>query len=83
MKAGLVTFYHIHHYGALLQAAATALAVESLGAECEIIDYFVNQDNRLFVPPKGPSSAAADAHTALHYKALRNRSEERRVGKEC
>ena len=73
MKAGLVTFYHIHHYGALLQAAATALAVESLGAECEIIDYFVNQDNRLFVPPKGPSSAAADAHTALHYKALRNR----------
>lgn len=73
MKAGLVTFYHIHHYGALLQAAATALAVESLGAECEIIDYFVNQDNRLFVPPKGPSSTAADAHTALHYKALRNR----------
>lgn len=73
LKAGLVTFYHIHHYGALLQAAATALAVESLGAECEIIDYFVNQDNRLFVPPKGPSSAAADAHTALHYKALRNR----------
>ena len=33
MKAGLVTFYHIHHYGALLQAAATERAVESLGGE--------------------------------------------------
>ena len=45
MKTGLVTFYHIHHYGALLQAAATARAVEGLGSECEIVDYFVNQNN--------------------------------------
>ena len=44
MKAGLVTFYHIHHYGALLQAAATERAVERFGWDCEIIDYFVNQD---------------------------------------
>ena len=51
MKAGLVTFYHIHHYGALLQAAATERAVEQLGAECEIIDYYVNQNNALFQPP--------------------------------
>lgn len=70
MKTGLVTFYHIHHYGALLQAAATERAVESLGAGCEIIDYFVNQDNDLFRKPTGIGSAAADAHTALHYKAL-------------
>ena len=48
MKAGLVTFYHIHHYGALLQAAATERAVERFGWDCEIIDYFVNQDNALF-----------------------------------
>ena len=70
MKTGLVTFYHIHHYGALLQAAATERAVESLGSECEIIDYFVNQNNALFRKPTGLGSAAADAHTALHYKAL-------------
>ena len=70
MKTGLVTFYHIHHYGALLQAAATERAVESLGSECEIIDYFVNQNNDLFRKPTGLGSAAADAHTALHYKAL-------------
>lgn len=70
MKTGLVTFYHIHHYGALLQAAATERAVEALGGDCEIIDYFVNQNNDLFRRPTGLGSAAADAHTALHYKAL-------------
>lgn len=73
MKAGLVTFYHIHHYGALLQAAATQRAVESLGAECEIIDYYVNQDNALFQRPTGLGSAAHDVHTALHYKPLDQR----------
>ena len=73
MKTGLVTFYHIHHYGALLQAAATERAVESLGSRCEIIDYYVNQDNALFRKPTGLGSAAADAHTALHYAALKTR----------
>ena len=73
MKTGLVTFYHIHHYGALLQAAATERAVERLGGECEIIDYFVNQDNSLFRKPTGLGSAAHDAHTALHYKPLKER----------
>ena len=75
MKAGLVTFYHIHHYGALLQAAATERAVETLGGECEIVDYFVNQNNALFRKPTGLSSAAADVHTALHYSALKARYE--------
>ena len=75
MKAGLVTFYHIHHYGALLQAAATQRAVETLGSQCEIVDYFVNQDNALFRKPTGLGSAAADAHTALHYAALKARYE--------
>ena len=75
MKTGLVTFYHIHHYGAALQAAATERAVETLGHECEIIDYFVNQDNALFRRPTGLGSAAADAHTALHYQALKTRYE--------
>ena len=72
MKAGLVTFYHIHHYGALLQAAATERAVERFGWDCEIIDYFVNQDNALFKRPTGLGSAAHDAHTALHYQRCRS-----------
>lgn len=75
MKTGLVTFYHIHHYGALLQAYATERAVESLGSECEIIDYYVNQDNSLFRRPTGLGSAAHDAHTALHYTPLKTRYE--------
>lgn len=73
MKTGLVTFYHIHHYGALLQAAATQRAVEELGHQCEIIDYYVNQNNGLFRKPTGIGSAAADVHTALHYKMLKDR----------
>lgn len=75
MKTGLVTFYHIHHYGALLQAYATERAVEALGSECEIIDYYVNQNNDLFRKPTGLGSTAADVHTALHYKPLRTRYE--------
>ena len=75
MKTGLVTFYHIHHYGALLQACATEQAVKRLGSECEIIDYYVNQDNRLFQRPTGIGSAAHDAHTALHYGPLKARYE--------
>ena len=75
LKTGLVTFYHIHHYGALLQAAATQRAVESLGGTCQIIDYYVNQNNDLFRTPTGLGSAAADAHTALHYKSLKTRYE--------
>ena len=75
MKTGLVTFYHIHHYGALLQACATEQAVKRLGSKCEIIDYYVNQDNRLFQRPTGIGSAAHDAHTALHYGPLKARYE--------
>ena len=73
MKTGLVTFYHIHHYGALFQAAATQHAVRALGSECEIVDYYVNQNNALFRKPTGIGSAAADVHTALHYPALKAR----------
>ncbi len=73
MKTGLVTFYHIHHYGALLQAAATQRSVEALGGECEILDYYVNQNNALFRKPTGVGSAAADVHTALHYGPLKAR----------
>ena len=75
MKTGLVTFYHIHHYGALLQAYATEHAVERLGSQCEIVDYYVNQNNALFRKPTGVGSAAADVHTALHYAPLKTRYE--------
>ncbi|MET0017734.1 polysaccharide pyruvyl transferase family protein [Oscillibacter sp.] len=73
MKTGLVTFFHIHHYGAVLQACSTQRAVEQLGSECEIFNYYVNQDNDLFRRPTGLGSAAADAHTALHYSAMKER----------
>lgn len=73
MKTGLVTFFHIHHYGAVLQACATQQAVEQLGSTCEIFNYYVNQNNDLFRRLTGLGSAAADAHTALHYHALKER----------
>ncbi|MDY3281682.1 polysaccharide pyruvyl transferase family protein [Dysosmobacter sp.] len=73
MNTGLVTFYHIHHYGAFLQAYATQHAVETFGGRCEILNYYVNQNNDLFRKPVSPGAAAADAHTALHYRALKDR----------
>ena len=73
MKTGLITFFHIHHYGAFLQACATQRAVESLGSECELLNYYVNQNNELFRRPAGLGSVAADAHTALHYAPLKAR----------
>lgn len=73
MKAGLLTFYHLHHYGALLQAAATQRALASLGWNCETVDYFINQDNRILKPPTTPGRAANDAYNTLHYSALRQR----------
>ncbi len=73
MKTGLITFYHIHHYGAFLQAYATQQAVEDLGSDCEIINYYVNQNNDLFQKPGSVHAAASDVHTALHYRALRAR----------
>lgn len=38
-KAGIITFHRAKNYGAVLQAYALQHTVESLGAECEIIDY--------------------------------------------
>ena len=73
MKAGLLTFYHLHHYGAILQAAATQRALATLGWECETIDYFVNQDIRILKPPTTPARAANDAYNTLHYPALKRR----------
>ncbi|MEG1684009.1 MAG: Coenzyme F420 hydrogenase/dehydrogenase, beta subunit C-terminal domain, partial [Oscillospiraceae bacterium] len=73
MKTGLITFYHIHHYGAVLQACATARAVANLGSDCEILNYYVNQDNALLHKPTTPGALLSDAHTALHYGALKTR----------
>ncbi len=73
MKTALVTFYHIHHYGAQFQAAATVRAVEALGSQCEIIDYYVNQNNALYRRPTSPSALLSDAHTTLHHRALQTR----------
>lgn len=74
-KTGLLTFYHIHHYGAALQAAATKLSVEALGAPCDIIRYYVNQNNALFRRPDSLGALAADLHTLRHYPALKRRYE--------
>ncbi len=73
MKAGLLTFYHLHHYGAILQAVATQRALASLGWACETIDYFVNQDIRILKPPTTPGRAVTDAYNGLHYPALKRR----------
>lgn len=39
MKVGLITIYQVPNYGSVLQAFATQQLLESLGAECDIINY--------------------------------------------
>ena len=38
-KVGLITFHRPINYGAALQSVALTKAIESCGADCEIIDY--------------------------------------------
>lgn len=45
MKIAVITRHAIINYGSLLQALATQKIVESLGHECEIIDYIREQEH--------------------------------------
>lgn len=38
-KVGVMTFHMAHNYGAMLQAYALPKALETIGYECEVIDY--------------------------------------------
>ena len=42
-KVKVVTLHRVFNYGSVLQAYATQKAVESVGAECEIVDYITEQ----------------------------------------
>lgn len=75
-NTGLITFHFAHHYGAQLQAYALMAAVEKLGSPCRIIDYRLPhtvRTNRLFRSGKSPVALAANAHTLLHYPAMKAR----------
>lgn len=75
-KTGLITFHFAHHYGAQLQAYATMRAIQDLGASCEIIDFrlpHTTRTNELFKKSGSARGLAADAHTALHYRAFKAR----------
>lgn len=53
-KTGLLTMdAHNYNYGGLLQAYALQHVIESLGYECEIIDYNQNSELRMFSPKRG------------------------------
>ena len=45
MKVAVITRHAITNYGSLLQAMATQRMIESLGAECQIIDYIRTDEN--------------------------------------
>lgn len=45
-RVGVLTFHMAHNYGAMLQAYATPIAIQSLGYDCEVINYrFAYIDN--------------------------------------
>lgn len=77
-KAGLVTFYYAHHYGAQLQAYALMKTIEkNEQISCDIVDY-VRTDtleaSRLFQKVSTPRTLLKNAHTLLYYLPLRRRS---------
>lgn len=39
MKVGLITIYHVPNYGSVLQAYATQVLLEMMGARCSVINY--------------------------------------------
>lgn len=39
MKVGILTFHFAHNYGAMLQAYALSRYINTIGHECEIVDY--------------------------------------------
>lgn len=48
MKVGILTYHRSHNYGALLQAIATRLVLESLGHEAYYVDYWPGYHRRMY-----------------------------------
>lgn len=49
MKIGILTYHRSHNYGALLQAVALRVALESMGNEVYYIDYFPEYHRRMYM----------------------------------
>lgn len=78
MKAGLITFHYAHHYGAQLQAYALMKTVQSLGVDCEIINYVrpdTEEGNKLFKSGRSLRALLSNVHTLLHYPAFKRRQD--------
>lgn len=76
MHTGLITFHFAHHYGAQLQAYATMRAIQELGHDCQVIDFRLPHTTRssaLFKKLDSVRALASNAHTALHYGAMKRR----------
>lgn len=48
MKIGIVTYHRAHNYGALLQAAATRVALHYMGYEAYFIDYWPEYHSKMY-----------------------------------
>ena len=48
MKIGILTYHRSHNYGALLQAVALRVALESMGNNVYYIDYFPDYHRRMY-----------------------------------
>lgn len=51
-KVGVITLHRVFNYGSVLQAYATQKVIESIGHECEIIDYITPQRTKKVLPKK-------------------------------
>lgn len=76
MRTGLLTFHHAHHYGAQLQAFALMKEIQSMGTDCEIINYVrpdTTEGNRLFKSDLSARALLSNANTVINYGRLKKR----------
>ena len=75
MKACIITFQYARNYGAMLQAYALKHRIETMGHQCQIIDYVPEkeacQQSSIFMPFSGYKSYIVNAFSILHYSKLK------------
>lgn len=70
MKVGLITFHKSYNCGSILQAYALKKTIESLGHQCEIIDFSNDGQKRMYsvlVRPRRYKDILRDALYAIYY----------------
>lgn len=79
-KTGILTFHRANNYGSVLQAYALLKTIEQLGFNCEIIDFRMSRQEKiyetLFVPCSNLRNLARNIFTVLHLFSIKRAERE-------